>query len=61
MAARTTGRWSLFGATMAPGFTDAAYEGADADTLLAGWPSARDDIRSPIRPGSAQRPRSPDT
>ena len=30
MAARTTRRWSLFGNTMAPGFTDAAYEGADA-------------------------------
>jgi predicted cupin superfamily sugar epimerase len=61
MAARTTGRWSLFGATMAPGFTDADYEGADAATLLAGWPSVRDDIRSLIRPSSELRLRSPDT
>ncbi len=30
MAARTTGRWSLLGNTMAPGFTSDRYEGADA-------------------------------
>jgi len=55
MAARTTRRWSLFGNTMAPGFTDADYEGADPDTLLAGWPSEREAIVALTRPGSRRR------
>jgi predicted cupin superfamily sugar epimerase len=39
MAARTTGRWSLFGTTMAPGFTSGCFEGASTTELLVGWPA----------------------
>jgi predicted cupin superfamily sugar epimerase len=50
MAARTTGRWSLAGTTMAPGFADERYEGAERDTLLAGWPHETAAIEALIRP-----------
>lgn len=52
MAARTTGRWSLFGATMAPGFTSVSYVGGDIAELLAGWPGERAAIEALTRPGS---------
>jgi uncharacterized protein len=39
MAARTMGRWSLCGTTMAPGYTDKRYEDGDREALLAGWPA----------------------
>ncbi len=52
MAARTTGRWSLLGATMAPGFTSDAYEGADAAALVAEFPGERAAIEALTRPGS---------
>ena len=55
MAARTTGRWSLGGATMAPGFTEERYEGADPAVLLAGWPDEAPVIEVLTRPGSALR------
>ena len=38
MACRTTGRWSLLGTTMAPGFTPGCFEDGDPDVLRAGWP-----------------------
>ena len=50
MAARTTGAWSLFGNTMAPGFTSRVYAGAARADLLAGWPAERDVILALTRP-----------
>ncbi len=38
------GRFALFGCTMAPGFTDAMYEGGSRDALLAQYPDRSDDI-----------------
>jgi predicted cupin superfamily sugar epimerase len=38
------GRYALFGCTMAPGFTDAMYEGGARDVLAARYPDRRDDI-----------------
>ena len=38
------GRYALFGCTMAPGFTDAMYEGGPRDTLAAAYPDRLDDI-----------------
>lgn len=35
---RDGGAWSLFGATMAPGFVPADYEGCDRETLIATYP-----------------------
>ncbi len=55
MAARTTGAWSLFGNTLAPGFTSDCYEGARADELVAGWPQERAAIEALVRPGSDTR------
>jgi predicted cupin superfamily sugar epimerase len=55
MAARTLGRWSLVGNTMAPGFTSDCYEGADADELLAGWPGEEAAIVALTRPGSPRQ------
>ncbi|MBA3288293.1 MAG: cupin domain-containing protein [Acidimicrobiia bacterium] len=55
MAARTTGRWSVTGATLAPGFTSDCYEGADVAELLADWPTEADAIRALTRPGSPRR------
>jgi predicted cupin superfamily sugar epimerase len=50
MAARTTGRWSLAGTTMAPGYTDERYEDGERDALLAGWPQEAAAIRALTRP-----------
>jgi hypothetical protein len=50
MAARTTGRWSLAGTTMAPGYTDERYEDGERDALLAGWPQEVAAIRALTRP-----------
>ncbi len=38
------GAYSLFGCTMAPGFTGAMYEGGMREVLLASHPGRRDDI-----------------
>jgi uncharacterized protein len=52
MAARVQppGQWSLFGNTMAPGFTNADFEGADIDELLGRWPHESELIRALSRP-----------
>ena len=39
------GRYSLFGNTMAPGFTSAAFEAETAEKLIAGWSDRTEDIR----------------
>ena len=38
------GAYSLFGCTMAPGFTSAGFEGADTAALLERYPSRAADI-----------------
>ena len=48
---RAGGSFTLFGCTMAPGFTETDYEGADADTLVARWPEYKARIRSLIHEG----------
>jgi len=50
-----SGRWTLCGTTMAPGFMPADYEGGDADELCARYPSAATRIRALCRPGSSRR------
>ncbi|WP_189930939.1 cupin domain-containing protein [Streptomyces sulfonofaciens] len=45
------GEWSLFGCTMAPGFTSDDYEGGDADALCARYPEAAARIRRLVRTG----------
>ena len=55
MAGRTTGRWSLLGNTMAPGFTSDRYEGADREVLLAGWPQEQEAIETLTRSGPPDR------
>ena len=52
-ACRTTGRWSLLGTTMAPGFTPSCFEPADAADLLAGWPHEAETIAALTRPGGS--------
>lgn len=42
--------WSLFGTTMAPGFTPDDYEGGVADELVAAYPRAGALIRALCRP-----------
>ncbi len=49
------GSYSLFGNTMAPGFTSAAFEAETAETLIAGWPDRAEDIRELCCPGSVLR------
>ncbi|MFP5488106.1 MAG: cupin domain-containing protein [Acidimicrobiia bacterium] len=49
------GVFSLFGTTMAPGFTPGSFETGDRDELIAGWPSAADRIRRLTRPGAPRR------
>lgn len=51
MACRTTGRWSLLGTTMAPGFTPDDFEDADPTVLAAGWPHEAVSITALTRPG----------
>ena len=50
MACRTTGRWSLLGTTMAPGFTPGCFEDGDADALRAAWPHEAPTITAMTRP-----------
>jgi predicted cupin superfamily sugar epimerase len=38
------GRYSLFGCTMAPGFTDDMFEGGTRDQLVAAYPDRANDI-----------------
>lgn len=38
------GRWSLFGCTMAPGFSGELFESGYAEPLAEGYPDRRDDI-----------------
>jgi predicted cupin superfamily sugar epimerase len=38
------GRWSLFGCTMAPGFSGELFESGYADQLMEAFPDRRDDI-----------------
>ncbi|MEU1939050.1 cupin domain-containing protein [Streptomyces coeruleorubidus] len=47
---REGGRWTLFGCTMAPGFTFEGYEHGDAAELTASYPAAADKIAELIRP-----------
>ena len=44
MAARTTGDWSLTGATLAPPYDADSFELGDADELTAAYPQAAADI-----------------
>jgi predicted cupin superfamily sugar epimerase len=53
MACRTTGRWSLLGTTMAPGFTPGCFEAGDATALTAGWPHEAPTIAALTRPAAA--------
>jgi predicted cupin superfamily sugar epimerase len=46
------GSWTLFGCTMAPGFTFEGYEHADAAELTARFPAAADRIRALCRPSA---------
>ncbi len=55
MGARVPSGWALCGTTMAPGFVPGDYEGADAATLAARYPSVADRIRALCRPDSPQR------
>ncbi|MGY1436602.1 cupin domain-containing protein [Streptomyces reniochalinae] len=41
----TGGAWSLFGCTMAPGYTDAGYEHGDAEALALRYPAHAGAIR----------------
>ncbi|MEU5393480.1 MULTISPECIES: cupin domain-containing protein [Streptomyces] len=49
---RGDGRWTLFGCTMAPGFTFDGYEHGDAAELTARYPAVADEIAALSRPGS---------
>ncbi|GAB2733183.1 cupin domain-containing protein [Streptomyces bullii] len=46
----TGGAWTLFGCTMAPGFTYEGYEHGDAAQLTARYPEQADRIRELSRP-----------
>ena len=50
------GEWALFGCTVTPEFTNAAFHGAHADELLASQPDRRADIERLSAP--ADQPRS---
>ncbi|CAL9499967.1 cupin domain-containing protein [Streptomyces sp. NPDC057837] len=47
---RPGGAWTLFGCTMAPGFTFEGYEHGDAAELTARYPARADRIRELSRP-----------
>lgn len=49
---RSGGRYSLFGCTMAPGFSGAAFEGGTQEDLLRRWPARALDIRRLAVPGN---------
>ena len=53
------GEFVVFGCTMAPGFTAADYEGAEAEELCARYPLAADEVRALFRPHETRR-RLPD-
>lgn len=42
---RTTGEWSLVGATMAPGFKEEMFELGNRESLVAAFPAATEDIK----------------
>jgi uncharacterized protein len=46
------GSFGVFGCTMAPGFVEADYEGADGVDLVARWPQHHARIRSLVREGA---------
>jgi predicted cupin superfamily sugar epimerase len=48
------GRFSLTGATMAPGFTAAEFEAGDREALVAAYPSRAFEIARLTRPGGAR-------
>ncbi|MFF4508309.1 cupin domain-containing protein [Streptomyces sp. NPDC001401] len=50
MGGRTVGAWTLFGCTMAPGFTYEGYEHGDAAELTARYPAEADRIAELCRP-----------
>lgn len=50
MACRTTGRWSLLGTTMAPGFTPDCFESGDRAELTRRWPHEAAAIAALTRP-----------
>ena len=52
---RPGGSWSMFGATMAPGFVPTDYEGGDGDALAAAYPERAELIRALWRPGTPVR------
>jgi predicted cupin superfamily sugar epimerase len=47
---REGGQWTLFGCTMAPGFTFEGYEHGDAAELTARYPGVADRIAGLSRP-----------
>ncbi|MEU9572230.1 cupin domain-containing protein [Streptomyces massasporeus] len=49
---RGAGQWTLFGCTMAPGFTFDGYEHGDAAELTARYPAVADEIARLSRPAS---------
>lgn len=49
---RGAGQWTLFGCTMAPGFTFDGYEHGDAAELTTRYPAVADEIAELSRPGS---------
>jgi predicted cupin superfamily sugar epimerase len=49
------GSWALFGTTMAPGFTEADWEGGDAEDLVRRHPEQEPLIRALCRPGTPTR------
>ena len=46
---RTTGEWSLVGATMAPGFKEEMFELGQRDVLVSMYPAASEEIRDLTR------------
>ncbi|GAA4880894.1 cupin domain-containing protein [Kitasatospora terrestris] len=46
------GTWSLFGTSMAPGFTPASYEGGTAEELALRYPERAPLVRALCRPGA---------
>ncbi len=49
MGAATLGEWSLMGTTMAPPYHEGGFELADADELIARYPSAAEAISRLVR------------
>ncbi|NNN31540.1 cupin domain-containing protein [Streptomyces sp. S3(2020)] len=50
MGARTRGAWTLFGCTMAPGFTYEGYEHGESGALMARYPGEAERIAGLCRP-----------